>query len=694
MVVPALLKKKNMKKIHFIMLIIAILIGLQTVNGQSEVPLSIQYCTEDINASMGVGNYSELSAALFLSEELLSPYKGKKMSSIAVGITHGSDEIFGFKVFITKVLGETPLYSQSVTDKTIKEGWNSIQLDVPFEITGEALYVGYDLESSGSPVGITSSSASNANGSWIKRQNKWQINTTKGSNCIKAIVEGCDLSIDRLIINSKLKAYSPVNVVGKIVNGGGSPITEFIVTYKLDNGNNVESKISTPIAIKAGLSYEFVHTEPLIMEEGSHVLKVNVSAVSPHTDEFMDNNVIESNAEAVFTDKYYKSILLEHFTTESCQNCPGGHAYLSNVIGDSKSVVWVAHHAGFGTDKYTVEASKEMAEFFRVNGAPMCMLDREKDGGSPVYENMTQVKKETFDERIAAFSIAQVQITGDYDKSSRTLTLEVLSTFLTDISGAKLSIYLIEEGVTTRNQAGSTGLYTHAPLLRQTLSATWGDDINAVALGTVSKEYSCVIPEAWNSDKLKVVAFINEHNSNRIKCKVHNVAQVALNDISRDVHYVSVSSKIEERGQAIELIGRGYYREGEVVGLMARPSTTSIPSQAPIFKGWSVDGEDVATSSAYSFVMGNKDVVCVAKFENPIGIVENAATNYRVYLTNNGELHVEGDDYIRLELYNMSGNLVVESSNSPIVDIPRLDRGVYIVRLINDHGIYTTKIAK
>lgn len=689
------LKTQNMKKINSILLIIVLLLEIQKIDGQSDIPLSIHYCTQEINASMGVGGYSELSAAIMLTEDVLKPYIGKSISSIAIGISHEGNEITAVKVFITRSLDEAPLYSQMVKDEAIHGGWNSIKLDTPFPITEDTVYIGYDLEASGYPVGITASTVTSPNGSWIKRGARWQQNSLKGNNCIKAIVDGYDIAINSLDTRGMIKAYSGYMLAGKVVNNGGMPISGFTVLYNLGE-EEFACNISTVKPILPGLDYDFTHETPIIIEDKIYGMKVIVATNNSQTDVYQNNNTIETTLNGVFTDGYYKSILLEHFTTEQCINCPGGHAYLSSVVGDNRSVVWVAHHAGFGVDKYTIPANVDMANLFQINGAPMCILDREKGGGSPVYDNITLITKEIIKNRMDKFSPVQIKINSEYNQDTRELEIDVLYAFAEDLPQARLSVFLIEEGIITRGQAGFTGLYTHAPLLRHTLSSTFGEPINAVCGGKISQQYSYTIPEEWNADNVKIVAFINEHSFNRVNCNVLNVAQMKLSELQSDTHYVKVSSEITTRGSTVRTVGTGFYSGHETVNIMARAiSSVETTDLMPVFKNWTVNGNIVSTSPSYAFKMQAEDVEYVAHFEAPIAININAVSEFNLYLDRiDAMLHVDGGEYTSLGIYNLSGKLLVATNNQTTIDVSHLKTGVYIVQLNNNQHVYTFKIIK
>jgi hypothetical protein len=76
-----------------------------------------------------------------------------------------------------------------------------------------------------------------------------------------------------------------------------------------------------------------------------------------------------------------RHVLLEEFSTAVCGFCPDGTLMAKQLVHDHPSVIWVTHHAGFGTDSMTTPEGRSIAGAF-TNFAPSACIDR---GEYPVH---------------------------------------------------------------------------------------------------------------------------------------------------------------------------------------------------------------------------------------------------------------------------------------------------------------------
>ena len=74
---------------------------------------------------------------------------------------------------------------------------------------------------------------------------------------------------------------------------------------------------------------------------------------------------------------FTRKVLIEQFTGAACQWCPSGAERIASAISSSSSVVWIKHHAGFGTDFLTNDIATSMTIFYGGGlFAPAVMFDR------------------------------------------------------------------------------------------------------------------------------------------------------------------------------------------------------------------------------------------------------------------------------------------------------------------------------
>src|SRR5207302_40583 len=88
---------------------------------------------------------------------------------------------------------------------------------------------------------------------------------------------------------------------------------------------------------------------------------------------------------------------LEEFSTAPCGFCPDGDLVAAALIKSYPKVIWVTHHAGFGTDSMTVPQSVTLANAF-TTFAPGAAIDRGYYN-IPVYSypNLIAVSRQKWD---------------------------------------------------------------------------------------------------------------------------------------------------------------------------------------------------------------------------------------------------------------------------------------------------------
>jgi len=77
----------------------------------------------------------------------------------------------------------------------------------------------------------------------------------------------------------------------------------------------------------------------------------------------------------VYESAYPRTLLLEHFTSLPCVNCPPVDRKLEEVVAGRSDVAWVSHHVGYKNDEFTLAAENALIHY-GVNGNPYIMLDR------------------------------------------------------------------------------------------------------------------------------------------------------------------------------------------------------------------------------------------------------------------------------------------------------------------------------
>lgn len=255
-----------------------------------------------------------------------------------------------------------------------------------------------------------------------------------------------------------------------------------------------------------------------------------------------------------------KHILLEEFSTAPCGFCPDGDLVAQQLIIDHPAVIWLTHHAGFGTDSMTVPESISIAGAF-TTFAPGATIDK-GDYPIPIYTSppFIAISRQKWDSVCVAHlndpPVVDINITNNYDSVTRILNCTVDASFITAPAAGdlRLNLFLVEDSVvgfgpgydqvnyfnTTPGYpyygAGDPIVgYVHHHVLRKVVSGTWGMTgvipNTPVAGNTYSHTFSNIpVSAAWKDDDMDVIAFVSYYNASPLLRQVINSNHKNLKD--------------------------------------------------------------------------------------------------------------------------------------------------------------------
>lgn len=512
-----------------------------------ETELRLSNCRGDVVAYKQVSSSITTSAAaLYYPASTMQAYAGCSITSIKVG-TISSTSTGGVRVFITKDLDGTPEYEQECTAGN--SGWNTFDLDSAYYITGDAIYIGYEVDGL-KYIGLCNVFIEGEE--WTATtSNGWKKYTESYSNAIEAIVTGDNLPKHNIYLNDiTLPGYtttgSPITCEGTFINLGASPVESLTLTYIADSVavlcETVEVSStdyrSTGTFTASGLSFG---------EECSADVYVVVSEVNGNPDVDTTDNVSRSK-EILCRDSFtQRKILFEVFSTEKCTNCASAHRLIERTYEGYEGLVQVGHHSGYYTDGYTIDASTEYEWFYgTMVYAPAVMLDRTvfdnctdnySYEGTPVTSPSGDNLVALYDEAIAVPAFVTVNISKDYDEDTRHLTLTIDGEQLLPVDeydDLRLNVYILEDSIFTTTQRNSDSYFFHRYSIRECLSDTWGDTVSIA--GGYTASYETDIADTIDINQVYAVAFIANYDaSDATNCNVLNTEEVKIIEAVTDV---------------------------------------------------------------------------------------------------------------------------------------------------------------
>lgn len=697
-----------MKRIYTFILLAFIAISISAQESPKQIVAKLGYCTDAIDTGIGTGKSGvNLKAAIMLPTSTMGQHLGSQITRIQVGLKDGG-QVSNLKVWIAASKDGQRIVEQSVT--TPVDEWNEVFLEIPYDITGNEIWVGYDVTSTAAaayPLGVCKN-AMNENGNWINNGSNWSQlgGGTAGNWNIRAVVddnqyEEFDVALTSLNIPSGVQAFKPFDIKGVITNNGNQTINSFEVTYVINGGTPIVNMIFD-VDVKLGRSYEFTCPTKGVIKtvSNNNVIDVYISYFNQQTDDANpdDNTLTKSNIQS-YKEFYPRKTVMDYFTTEKCPNCPPAAASIKIIVGDNPDVIWLSHHAGYYTDKFTIPANTEMCWFYSPGGtyAPAVMLDRvaSPSSNTPV-ESTSYIKTAKLNERIATPAFVSVDITGSYIPNERRIDIDVVGNLAIDFDAkTNLTVYLVENGIHSATQSNGGTDYVHNHVVRHLLTPTFGEYIGVETAGSkFSKKYSYTIPQDWNTDNVEVVAIVNRYNSaSRIDCPIYNGNANTLSELAAGRYKINVDGQCNISDVNFILSGEGVYAPNSEVTITA---DAEIEGYKVEFLGWYLDGVEMSKDPNYMFLSGEINLNYVAKFNaKPLSVSDVKNIDVKVYPNPaNNVINVEGD-YNTLEIISTSGKIVkhIDVKQSSI-NIEDLSNGIYIIRVSNYNATKTIKIVK
>lgn len=320
----------------------------------------------------GYGTAVAGKGAIYVPAEFAKCYVGKKVTGVRVGLSANTDEL---SVFLTRSLDEAPLLTKAA--EFASSGNNTVKFDSPYEITGEAFYVGYEFKGVTAAMGV--SDCYNPNGNWTDLGTGWVNNAANAADPAKALaialrVEGDVLPMDAALVGVNDVAVHSGNafqITGRILNLSPEKITKVRVAYSVNGEEEKFADIEQTIGERGEAEISVDHDAIVGTEPVSYTMRL--VSVNGKADAFAGNNsqsayVLFPNTEAV------KRVVMEEFTGIKCGFCPRGIVGIRTCherFGDK--FIAIAKHCYSGTP---TELQSPTYNYVISGGFPKCIIDR------------------------------------------------------------------------------------------------------------------------------------------------------------------------------------------------------------------------------------------------------------------------------------------------------------------------------
>lgn len=538
-----------MKKLSTLFLTLGL--ALTMTLSATAADFKLGYCHSDDEGAEAVtadATDEEASAAIYIAPDLAKTMSGDVLNAVTFYV-RSRINVTSCKAWVRETL-DGPNLTESATLGTTSisnNKWNNVALASPYTIGDKGFYIGITWVQKKACKLISYLPYPCPEAAWLQTPGKeWNNTDIPGTLCIEGRVSGDKrCGYDAHLVNVKLAKYFMLNQ--GYVN---SNITVFNQGTKQIDGVTFEVGIEglSPITLTsdAVIPADDRVTVPVEIHAPIHsvipgeytVNYVKITKLGNESDEYAGNNEIKNVGTFMVVDKGYKKrVLLEEFTGENCPNCPPAANLLHQLLEmpEYKDCVdAVCHHVGYGSDSFTLPSDEGLSFLYNLPDygytfAPAFAIDRvpvestnsqtgAKYMAPAFFPSPTSLVTDLLDSQKENIALAFVGIDFETPKENDTklnvtFTAERATEILND--NGRLTVYLVEDNVKAKNQAGAGTGFIHQHVTRQANSTwgepiVWGDDNKF----TYNFEFSLQDNKGvkYKLEDLRVLAIVNEYN--------------------------------------------------------------------------------------------------------------------------------------------------------------------------------------
>lgn len=527
-------------------IVLMVLLGFNAYAGSKT--LTIGNNKKSVTSYEPVKGDSKAGSALFFDSDYMSAYKGCELTEVTIAFADKT-ESDAITIFLSHAIDGEPFYQQTVSAS--KSKWNTFKLSTPYVIDGSNLYVGYTV-SGVKYLGYGKALVKNPE-YILGKDGVWKEYKGKNSASLLATISGDNLPENNVrlgttSIPSYVKTDVPMDIFGDFQNLGATNVTSLVFGLYDGDEEICEEKVDgLDVAPRSEGSFSLSSMK--LNAECEKDLRLLVKSVNGGVDAVEGDNSTKT-CHVMCRDNYVaRKVLLETFSTEKCTACPKAHKAIDKVTRDMEDIVEIDHHAGFYTDKYTIDESVEYEWFYPsyYQFAPAMLVDRMdmRDVFPEAYNYETPILnangstlKALYEMELQRPALATVNITTDWSAEARKLSIDVSGKQLLPVAtpdSVRLYVFVTEDSLYSTSQAGASKGFYHSHVPRLSLTPTWGEKVD-IAAG-YDCHFDAVLNEEWNEKQMNVVAFVANYNStNPCDCAVLNVEQQSLKTLTSGIN--------------------------------------------------------------------------------------------------------------------------------------------------------------
>lgn len=245
-----------------------------------------------------------------------------------------------------------------------------------------------------------------------------------------------------------------------------------------------------------------------------------------------EGDIVEE-PEYVSTEVSNRNIIIEEFTGRNCPNCPSGHIISSGITKDNPNRAWsMAIHSGYFTPQTYPNFQTDISATFMDPyddvagglGLPAALVNRMTTEAMP--RSQWEAAADDVLNQVAECNVDGHVVINPLTRTA-TITAEVYYTANSANASNYLTIVMLQDSIIGQQAYAETNpaqymggdQYCHMHVLRDVVTADWGDEIAPTVQGTlITKTYEYKIPEIIGDtngiivdmDNISFLAFVTE----------------------------------------------------------------------------------------------------------------------------------------------------------------------------------------
>lgn len=221
-----------------------------------------------------------------------------------------------------------------------------------------------------------------------------------------------------------------------------------------------------------------------------------------------------------------RTLLIMEFTGNHCINCPTGAATIEEIkedeapgrvisvglhpYGDVNTEPIASIHAPNRKQDLRCDAATALYEYYKPSGFPTAIFN----GLASSMSGSIGDWKQRASEALIVPTYISLDVSCEYDSSSRNLTVDYEVEFLDDVNKElNVTVWLVENKImgTQKMRDGSTNLnYEHNHVLRASLNGDWGQKLEGsyLAESKLTGSASMEIKDEWVAENCDVIVYV------------------------------------------------------------------------------------------------------------------------------------------------------------------------------------------